>query len=192
MYTQAQGIVCKPNGFNRISPHSIQENRMGSPWGIVYHPQTTPLNLDFSLKSIHSEAKTVKALTLHQPWASLLVSGRKVFETRSWGTRHRGELAIHAGLTVDKEAYKRAGLDLGSLPTGCVLAILNLTDCFQSTAEWLRSVGVCHLQWGDFQPGRWIWQFGLDVRTFGNPVPAQGRQGLWSWKPAAIRGAGRR
>lgn len=39
----------------------------------------------------------MKALTLHQPWASLVAVGAKTIETRSWPTKHRGPLAIHAG-----------------------------------------------------------------------------------------------
>jgi hypothetical protein len=38
----------------------------------------------------------MKALSLIQPWASLIVLGEKRIETRSWPTRHRGHLAIHA------------------------------------------------------------------------------------------------
>jgi hypothetical protein len=38
----------------------------------------------------------MKALTLHQPWASLVAVGAKTIETRSWSTRYRGPLAIHA------------------------------------------------------------------------------------------------
>ena len=38
----------------------------------------------------------LRALTLTQPWASLIAAGAKHWETRSWRTRFRGELAIHA------------------------------------------------------------------------------------------------
>jgi hypothetical protein len=39
----------------------------------------------------------VKALTLHQPWATAIAEGIKTIETRSWATDYRGPLAIHAG-----------------------------------------------------------------------------------------------
>lgn len=41
----------------------------------------------------------MRALTLHQPWASLVALGVKTIETRSWSTKYRGPLAIHAGTT---------------------------------------------------------------------------------------------
>ena len=40
----------------------------------------------------------MKALTIWQPWASLLVSGQKKYETRSWATAYRGPIAIHAAM----------------------------------------------------------------------------------------------
>lgn len=39
----------------------------------------------------------MKALTVRQPWASLIAAGVKTIETRSWSTKYRGPLAIHAG-----------------------------------------------------------------------------------------------
>lgn len=41
----------------------------------------------------------MKALTVRQPWASLIALGVKTVETRSWSTKYRGPLAIHAGMT---------------------------------------------------------------------------------------------
>jgi activating signal cointegrator 1 len=51
----------------------------------------------------------VKALTLHQPWASLIALGHKSIETRSWSTKYRGPLAIHAGASVPPYARGRVG-----------------------------------------------------------------------------------
>jgi hypothetical protein len=42
----------------------------------------------------------MKALTVHQPWASLIARGIKTVETRSVRTRYRGRVAIHAGKSV--------------------------------------------------------------------------------------------
>ena len=45
-------------------------------------------------------AMSLACLTLHQPWASLIAAGVKTIETRSWSTKHRGRIGIHAGLRV--------------------------------------------------------------------------------------------
>ena len=42
--------------------------------------------------------ESIKALTLYQPWAQLVSLGVKTIETRSWSTRYRGPLAIHASV----------------------------------------------------------------------------------------------
>lgn len=39
----------------------------------------------------------MKAVTISQPFATLVALGAKTLETRSWATKHRGDLAIHAG-----------------------------------------------------------------------------------------------
>jgi len=47
--------------------------------------------------------KGIKAITLHQPWATLVAIGAKKIETRSWNTHYRGPLAIHASKTFSQE-----------------------------------------------------------------------------------------
>ena len=49
----------------------------------------------------------MKVLTLKQPWATLIMQGDKKYEFRSWKTKHRGDLLIHAGKGIDNEAVKR-------------------------------------------------------------------------------------
>lgn len=77
----------------------------------------------------------MRALTLHQPWASLIAVGAKTIETRSWATKHRGPIAIHAGLKavqvpdVSMHLWSRAMAGEPHLPTGAVVAIAWLFDC---------------------------------------------------------------
>lgn len=53
----------------------------------------------------------MKALSLWQPWGTLVVDGFKLTETRSWYTRHRGGLVIHAALKWTKEIRKIAAAE---------------------------------------------------------------------------------
>lgn len=46
----------------------------------------------------------MKAITIKQPWATLILLKEKQFETRSWQTKYGGSIAIHAGKSIDKEA----------------------------------------------------------------------------------------
>ena len=49
----------------------------------------------------------MKAISLTQPWATLVAIGAKQIETRSWGTPYRGELAIHAAKGLGSVGGKR-------------------------------------------------------------------------------------
>lgn len=54
------------------------------------------------------------ALTLRQPWASLVAIGVKQVETRSWTTAYRGPLAIHSSKRLSNA---RMGEDSWSMPS---------------------------------------------------------------------------
>ncbi len=132
--------------------------------------------------------KPVKALTLHQPWASLIAAGLKQYETRSWSTSYRGPLAIHAGqqngeldlaaVLTDKERARLPGV----LPSGAVVCLCRLVDVVKSemiAADPEFSVSrESHL--GNFAPGRHGWKLEV-VKVFDPPIPARGEQGLWEW-----------
>lgn len=80
-------------------------------------------------------------LSMHQPWASLLVSGIKRVEGRSWYSSHRGRLWIAAAAKkpTDQEVteveamyrniYRTEPRFPKSYPTGCLLGCINVTDC---------------------------------------------------------------
>src|SRR5579885_2158306 len=68
----------------------------------------------------------MKALSLWQPWASLMADGRKKIETRHWRPPAwlLGQpLAIHATMRVDSDACEDFGYDPLTIPRGCVVAI---------------------------------------------------------------------
>ena len=80
----------------------------------------------------------MKVLTIKQPWASLIIEGYKRFEFRSWKTNYRGELLIHAGKSIDKEAYERLKGYLKEMPLGKIIGKVELVDCIRTTPEFFR------------------------------------------------------
>ena len=73
----------------------------------------------------------MKVITIKQPFATLIAEGLKEYEFRTWRTKYRGEILIHAGKGIDKKAMKRyESLGL-SYPSGCIIAKVNLTDCIK-------------------------------------------------------------
>lgn len=80
-------------------------------------------------------------LSMHQPWASLLVKGIKRVEGRTWYTSHRGRLWIAAAAkkptpqeiaeveAMYRHIYKKGPMFPKDYPTGCLLGCVNVTDC---------------------------------------------------------------
>ena len=148
------------------------------------------------------------AITLHQPWASLVAHGIKNIETRSWpppqgiiGERiaiHGERIAIHAGRTVvlnpGHEAVAAiadiygAGQWRRDIPRGAVVATTILAgaekvNCLRDGIAYVEPGGqaIPADPYGDFRPGRWLWLL-TDIRAV-EPVPARGHQRLWRWTP---------
>lgn len=128
----------------------------------------------------------MKAITLEQPFASLVSIGAKTIETRPWSTDYRGQLAIHSGEfalpTID--AYCRdllisADLDCKQLPFGKIIAIARLVSC----EKVITSRIPCYPQFAlsDFTPGLYALEF-ADIRPLATPIPAKGCTQLWEWE----------
>lgn len=151
----------------------------------------------------------MKALSLTQPWATLVAIGAKCIETRSWNTNYRGPLAIHAAkrwtpAVVDlafKEPFKsvlnNAGYKLFSqLPRGVIVATCELVSVHEIRYatnkffgwEWDGPDGTKFSfplteqeKWfGDYTPGRYAWLL-HNVARLPEPIPACGALGLWEW-----------
>ena len=136
-----------------------------------------------------------------QPWASLVAIGENTIETRSWNTRFRGPLAIHAAKSFPEDARAlcrrqpyRAVLgrhgyaSADDLPLGSVIAVAVLGDVLAFDRDSLREVRAearrgalpeHEADFGDFSPGR----FGFvlrDVRRVTPPIVVRGTLGLWT------------
>lgn len=129
----------------------------------------------------------MRALTLWQPWATLIAIGAKTMETRHWATAYRGPLLIHAGKTcapwqddppfarLVRAALEAAGLDASApLPAGSLLAVVTVAGCVPVE---LALPSPQERRFGNFTAGRYAWLL-ADVRPF-DPIAAPGKQGLW-------------
>lgn len=132
----------------------------------------------------------MKALSLWQPWATLIAIGAKTYETRSWSTDYRGPLLIHASKNTSElglpfhddrffDALSAVGYFEGdkSLPLGCVVAICDLATV--GPVELVRDThAVNELAFGDYSDGRFAWKL-VNVKPIEPPIPARGAQGLF-------------
>lgn len=148
----------------------------------------------------------MKALTLTQPWATLVAIGAKQIETRSWNTTYRGPLAIHAAkggynddLLLMKiepfySALTKAGIEsrlqirLGGIIATCELISTHKVDhmdWIEGKRGWSRGnyfweASEQEKAFGDYSIGRYMW-FLANVKMLEEPVPVKGALGLWEW-----------
>ena len=142
----------------------------------------------------------MKAISMTQPWATLLAIGANEIETRGWSTRYCGPLAIHAAKNFPaaaralcrespfREALASAGYsDARQLPLGAIIARAELVEVmsFDATSAALirarseeGTLPPHEVDFGDFSAGR----FGFVVRgvcQLRKPIPARGMLSLW-------------
>lgn len=146
----------------------------------------------------------MKVLSLLQPWASLVVMGAKKIETRSWNTKYRGPLLIHASLGK-KPAHREITMDFQQefyslqipkyedLPFGAIIGSVNLRHCVKSEYcfegnkfEWTdykctgQTLTAQEIAFGDYSPERYGWLL-TDACRFKTPIPAKGALSIWEF-----------
>lgn len=78
------------------------------------------------------ELSNLKALTIRQPWADLIIRGLKTIEMREWQVKHRGPFLIHVSNTVDWKTVQVLGYDeVEELPRGCLIGYAEICEVFQ-------------------------------------------------------------
>jgi len=121
----------------------------------------------------------MKVLSLKQPFAELILEGKKKIELRKWNTHFRGEFLIHASKNPDEEAIKRFGFGFNELPLGFILGKANLVDVkHYANDEEFNKDKELHLaskDWGDFG-------FILKDAKRIEPIPARGQLNFWEFE----------
>lgn len=146
--------------------------------------------------SPHERTPSIYAISLWQPWATLIALGLKTIETRDWECRHRGPIAIHAGrksnpghraMIREILAEHAPQVNPEAIPFGHVVAVANMINCRQSTGP--HEAPSRERPLGDFTRGRWLWILD-DVRPLSPTLPVTGRQGIFQvCVPASSIGA---
>lgn len=118
----------------------------------------------------------VRALSVQQPWAELIASGRKSIELRTWTTKYRGPLVIVASLKRSTHA-DAARFDEDGL-RGHAVALVELVDVRLATPDDAAASCVQELPVGTVS-----WVLARPVRTA--PVAMRGKLGLFNCEPVA-------
>lgn len=123
----------------------------------------------------------MRALSLIEPWATLIKEGRKTIETRSWPSTYRGPLAIHASKTKpDRVACHEFGLYPDGMYPGTVVCIVEMTGCFKFDMFSLARIPAREIPYGDYSRGRYGFNLQL-LHVLENPIPAKGSLSIWEW-----------
>lgn len=125
----------------------------------------------------------MKVLTIKQPWATLIMQGDKRFEFRSWQTKYRGDLLIHAGKGTDKEAMKRLAKYLpDEIPLGKILGKVTLVDCIRMCPEFKEM--LLKENSDIYTKSSFSENFGWQVenaKVFDEVIEAKGHLSLWEY-----------
>ena len=126
----------------------------------------------------------MKVLTIKQPWATLIMKGDKRFEFRSWQTKYRGDLLIHAGKGIDKDAVNRLKKYLPEeLPSGKILGKVKLVDCIKCDDNFKE---MCLKENKDVYAKstfveKYAWQLD-NIEVFDEPIESKGKLSLWEYE----------
>ena len=124
----------------------------------------------------------MKALTVKQPWASLIVDGIKDIENRTWPTKFRGRILIHAGAKPDKEPYMLFNDEQLEEIDDCVMDVI---ESYENTGAIIGSVEIVdcvqnHISiWAE--KGVYNWVLANPIK-FTQPIPDKGKLSLWECK----------
>ena len=135
----------------------------------------------------------MKALSITEPYATLIRNGIKKIETRSWKTNYRGDLLIHASSTRIPKEYRLNKelmnlVDIDDLHFGQIVCKCLLVDCIEMTDEVIKDIKenypteyVC----GFYEKGRYAWIL-EDIQPV-NDIKVKGCLGLWDCDKEMIK-----
>ena len=122
----------------------------------------------------------LKVLTLRQPWATLVSEGIKRYEFRSWKTKYRGKVLIHAGAGIDKEdmkKYKNVNLEFSSKK---ILAVVEIEDCLELDEELNNKIiSENNIAYGNKVRTGYAWKLN-NIKKINYDKEVNGQLGLWN------------
>ena len=126
----------------------------------------------------------MKVITVKQPYATLIAEGLKKYEFRTWNTKYRGDILIHAGKTVDKKAIERFKDYNFEYPTGCIIAKAKITDVEYVDDEFVNKVGPTNplVYKGIIEKKDWD-GYGFKIENVKKikPIYINGQLGFWNY-----------
>ena len=124
----------------------------------------------------------MKVITLKQPWASLVAYGYKEYEFRSWKLNYRGDILIHAGLGVDKDAMEKVKELNIDYPAKRIMAIVTVEDCIKLDKDTSRKINSSNPKiYGTKERDGYAWKL-TNIRKLNIEDDVSGKQGIWNYE----------
>ena len=121
----------------------------------------------------------MKVITLKQPWATLVAEGLKKYEFRTWNFNFRGEILIHAGAGVDREAMKKYEKLNFQFPKKRIIAKVTIEDCIKLNYELNKNICLENpLIYGVKNRTGYAWKLANVEKIYTNKI-ISGKQGIW-------------
>ena len=118
----------------------------------------------------------MKSLSLKQPYAELILQGKKKIELRKWNTKFRGEFYIHSSKIPDKKAMER--FNFNDLPLGFILGKATLINVKKYENEEQhkkdKNLHLASSTWGNYG-------FILENPKRIKPIKAKGKLNFWEF-----------
>lgn len=120
----------------------------------------------------------MKCLSVSQPFAELIILGKKTIELRKWNTNYRGELLIHAPLKIRKEDVKR--LKIGKkFVTGAIVGKVEIYDVKKyDSQKQVKSDQKFHFASKNFHDRTYGFLL-KNAKAFRVPIPYKGQLGVF-------------
>ena len=120
----------------------------------------------------------MKCLSVSQPFADLIVSGKKTIELRKWNTNFRGEFLVHAPLKIRKDDVKRFKINK-KLITGAIIGKAELYDVKKyNTKKEIIEDKQFHHAGKNFQESKYGFML-KNAKPFNVPIPWKGQLGFF-------------
>lgn len=125
----------------------------------------------------------MKVLTIKEPWASLIINGYKKYEFRSWKTKYRGKILIHAGMSLEKDAAKRFSEYNLEYYKGAIIGEATITDCILVDTKFneeLRKINpLVYARSNHVETYAWKLE---NIKKYDKPIYIKGKLGLWNYE----------
>ncbi len=123
---------------------------------------------------------TFKCLSVSQPFAELIIQGKKTIELRHWDTNYRGEFLIHSPAKIKLDDCKRLGVDHNILITSAIIGKATIYDTkrYQTKKEFITDRKY-HFAPDDYFTEKTFGFFLKSAKQFKIPIPAKGKLGFF-------------